>query len=138
MPTLTSIASSTNLNRVRSTTTRTKKLRQLLIITPAVSIDNNDNYRGLLFKEPDDMNENDKLNYNGNRLDNGKSSARHAWRLCTVICSAVKCFRSHQQLRSSNLSYERKQIYEYTIKSDSINNNMRDSVNDKRNIMYKL
>lgn len=76
--------------------TESGKKFDLLIITPAVSIDRYQSNDSSLFNYSYD--DRASSNSNGNSTTNLLSTApssRPSWRWCTLICAAVKCFKQH-------------------------------------------
>lgn len=113
-----------------------KKFSELLIITPAVSID--ESYQ------------NDTKYYNNNNDQNSNSSrinlfSHHStnrrpnrWRWCTFICAAVRCFRNNQTTTLNENTDISKCNFLHTYDITDKSTNYLDKRDSNANITYQL
>lgn len=111
-----------------------KKFSELLIITPAVSID--ESYQNDIKYNNTDQN---SISSTANLLSNNFNDRRsNRWRWCTLICAAVRCFRNNQaNTLNDNIEISKCNFihtYDITDRSSNYLNNS----DSNSNITYQL
>lgn len=121
-----------------------KKKSQLLIITPVVSIDRA-HYQNIDDENKNNSDVNQQFFTNSNNEQLTKSSTIGHW--CSIICTAVKCFRNRSNQCYHNKNHKSNQNsslfnHKYLDYSSSYNlcdnRQLNKSNNNNLNITYKL
>lgn len=114
-----------------------KKFSELLIITPAVSID--ESYQNDIKYNNNTTTDQNSNSSTANLLSNNFDTRRsNRWRWCTFICAAVRCFRNNQtNTLNDNIDVSKCNfIHTYDI-TDRSSNYLNNSDNNS-NVTYQL
>lgn len=129
-----------------------------LIITPAVSIDQNyDNGNSNYYIDDDDVDDDMDINLNANNVQTNSNGKNHknsmiilnqrsklmpkrtrshnSWRWCTLLCSAIKCFGNSTGFSVAAASVAANNTHTTSYTNNNNNNIARNFVSSENNVL---